>query len=44
LNNEETWIMLLATASGEDFHPVGYDADWCIETNMLDELLLPLLV
>jgi hypothetical protein len=42
LNNEETWIILLAAASGEYFHPVGYDADWCIETNMSEELLSPL--
>jgi len=31
LNIAETWIMWLATASGEDLHLVGY-ADWCIET------------
>jgi len=37
LYNEETWILLLATASGEDFHPVGYEADWCIEINVSEE-------
>jgi len=35
--------LLLATASGEDFHPVGYEADCCIEISMSEELLLLLL-
>jgi hypothetical protein len=37
LNNEGTWILLLAAASGEDFNPVAYDADWSMETNMSEE-------